>query len=590
MLRSAFMSSCRALLLEIASLLLVALASASTAGTSDSWLIDRARYHTSVHGQLSCATCHDAVASSTVHPDPRNVDRRPERADPAASCLLCHDGVPAALERGEHGRLKGQEAAQFEDCMSCHDPHTVIKAVDQESERLSETRPPLEQCGVCHEARQALPAPAADDAACWSCHESGDVAPERQAASCLACHGVGQSQAQVATARTVAPVDAAALGGTPHAGTSCSTCHPGAAAYGHARQPQGDCRQCHETHYSEARDPHLGVDCRACHARGGRVVRDTASQRLVRERVPGPDPTANVHDMPRHPSRQDCQRCHHDGNGLGVSAAVLPAKSVICMGCHAATLSVADVVTIPSLLVFLLGVALAVSLWRSGAGGLGAGLGTVFSRRVLTVLRSLLLDTVLQRRLLRRSPARWAIHSLIFLPFVVRFLWGVAAFVVSWTGTRGSGYLALVDKNHPLNACFFDVTGVMIIVGVCAAVARGIATRRQRLPGLPGQDRLALTLVGAVVVVGFLLEGMRIAMTGASGAWAFLGHAISHVFSAGPALSRSYGHVWYLHAALTGLFVAYLPFSRMFHILVAPAVLAGRALRHDGHGVHSAGH
>ena len=79
------------------------------------------------------------------------------------------------------------------------------------------------------------------------------------------------------------------------------------------------------------------------------------------------------------------------------------------------------------------------------------------------------------------------------------------------------------------------------------------------------------------------------AMTGASGGAAFLGYAISHAFTAVPALARWYGHVWYLHAALTGVFVAYLPFSRMFHILVAPVVLAGRAVRHDGHGTHAAG-
>jgi nitrate reductase gamma subunit len=126
-------------------------------------------------------------------------------------------------------------------------------------------------------------------------------------------------------------------------------------------------------------------------------------------------------------------------------------------------------------------------------------------------------------------------------------------------------------------------------VGACAAIARGMATRRQRLPGLPGQDHAALALIGGVVLVGFVLEGMRMAMTGASGSAALVGYVISHAFTAGPALARSYGYVWYLHAALTGAFVAYLPFSRMFHILVAPVVLAGRALRHGSHGTRAAG-
>jgi nitrate reductase gamma subunit len=32
--------------------------------------------------------------------------------------------------------------------------------------------------------------------------------------------------------------------------------------------------------------------------------------------------------------------------------------------------------------------------------------------------------------------------------------------------------------------------------------------------------------------------------------------------------------VWYIHAILTGAFIAYLPFSRLMHIIIAPVVLA----------------
>jgi len=35
--------------------------------------------------------------------------------------------------------------------------------------------------------------------------------------------------------------------------------------------------------------------------------------------------------------------------------------------------------------------------------------------------------------------------------------------------------------------------------------------------------------------------------------------------------------VWYLHAVLSGAFLVYLPFSRMFHMIVAPVSLAMNA-------------
>jgi len=80
-------------------------------------------------------------------------------------------------------------------------------------------------------------------------------------------------------------------------------------------------------------------------------------------------------------------------------------------------------------------------------------------------------------------------------------------------------------------------------------------------------------------VIGFLLEGMRIAMTGApeGSAYAFLGYGISRIFADwSSTITGVYGYVWYAHAVLTGGFIAYLPFSRLLHIIIAPWVLASR--------------
>ena len=568
-----------------ASLWLVLVVAPLAAGTPNSWLIDAARFHLSAHGQYSCATCHDSVADNAAHPDPRNVNQPPAR--PAEGCWVCHDTPRAGVAQDQHGHIKEQYAGQFRNCVSCHDPHTVIKAADRDSRHITAEKRPQEQCGGCHAARQELPKPAAEDARCLSCHQGGFVSRERAAALCLHCHGEGTSDAQIATARVAQAIDAADYRLTSHAGVPCATCHPSAAAYGHAHQAEGNCVPCHMPHYSQARDPHVNVDCRACHVSGGRLA--LADGRVVRQRVAGAGLAARTHGLVRRPSRQDCERCHFEGNRLGASAMVLPAKSILCVGCHAATLSVNDAVTIPSAAVFLLGLGVAMSLWLSGAGNRIGGLKTVFSPRILWALESLLVDTVLQRRLLRQSAARWVIHSLIFLPFAIRFAWGSVALIASWTGAHGAWFGALIDKNDPVTALLFDLTGLSVLVGVCAAVARGIATRRQRLPGLPGQDHWTLAAIGSVVAIGFVLEGMRMAMTSVSGGAAFLGYAISRAFTAGPALAHAYGYVWYLHAALTGAFVAYFPFSRMFHIMVAPVALAVRAVRRGSRAAYGAG-
>jgi hypothetical protein len=42
-----------------------------------------------------------------------------------------------------------------------------------------------------------------------------------------------------------------------------------------------------------------------------------------------------------------------------------------------------------------------------------------------------------------------------------------------------------------------------------------------------------------------------------------------------------YPYGWYIHAILTGALIAYLPFSKMFHILVSPLVLLIKAAGGD---------
>jgi nitrate reductase gamma subunit len=67
--------------------------------------------------------------------------------------------------------------------------------------------------------------------------------------------------------------------------------------------------------------------------------------------------------------------------------------------------------------------------------------------------------------------------------------------------------------------------------------------------------------------------------------YAFVGWAVSFLWRGTSGLSEMYGYIWYLHAFLTGAFLVYLPFSRLFHIIIAPLVMVLNALdsSHRGH-------
>jgi nitrate reductase gamma subunit len=278
---------------------------------------------------------------------------------------------------------------------------------------------------------------------------------------------------------------------------------------------------------------------------------------------------------------QSCRRCHFSRNHLGAPAAVLPPKGILCMPCHAATLSAADVVTATALIIFALGLIATGSVWASGrsAPAERSSARPPFAASLKVSLKGFILDGMLQRQLFRFSKSRWLVHALVFFPFIFRFIWGLAALVGSRGWPQHSWSWALLDQNHPVTAFVFDLSGVLVLVGAGVMVCRRLVGGGMRRPaGLPPADWPAYGLLGAILVVGFVLEGLRIALTGYSpgSAYAFVGDGLSRIFHGATGLDDLYGYVWYGHAILTGLFVAYIPFSRMFHIILAPIVWALR--------------
>jgi hypothetical protein len=550
------------------------------------WLINETRRHVSAHGRMECLECHGDVAQAAQHPNADRVDRGPAEPFAPERCTGCHGSVADDLQKGLHGGRPADAATDYDRCVACHNPHEQLKAAD--ADRFDPARPPQAQCGNCHASRSRLPQPSRDDDTCLTCHSRYDIktsAGVRAARTlCLACHGREDDSLRVGAVGRVPVVDLGPDGLKPHQDVACLTCHPGSAQYGHARQAAGDCRQCHVRHpEAVTHDAHLSVSCEACHLSDVLPTRDARTGEIRWVRQSGHP--SRVHVMAPRDGDAACRRCHRSPNALGAAAMVLPPKSVLCMPCHAATFSVGDVTTLLALLVFGCGLAGSLSYWFSGRRAAGEGPTPGRKQppplvRAAAVARALFYDGLLQRAFFRQSPGRWLVHALIVWPFFLRFLWGILA----WAGSRwapGSTWpWLLLDRNGWANGLFFDLTGLVVIAAVAVAILHGRSQgAAARLPGMPQHDWVSSGLLGAVVLVGFLLEGIRIAMTGypPGSGFAFVGDAISRFFYRSSGLEDIYGVVWYTHAVLTGFFVAWLPFSRMFHIVLAPVLLAVNA-------------
>lgn len=354
----------------------------------------------------------------------------------------------------------------------------------------------------------------------------------------------------------------------PHQGLTCVDCHQGAQRYPHEEIKLASCRGCHTPHTEVTTgDLHAGVSCRACHWAGG-----------------GQTP----HLLASTEKPASCRRCHFAGNKTGAPAAVLPAKGALCLICHTATLSLPDWPSRLALVGFVLGLLASLGFWFSGGGqgpaskalhgdhrGGGFGPGAA----------ALLFDGMLQRRLWRLSPGRWLVHALMVLPFAARMLWALLALVLSYAQPGADLTQAMLNKNYPATALFFDLTGLLVLAGAALAILRRALCGKIKMPGLPGPDWVGMGLLAAVVISGFVTEAARLTLSGAPDAsWAFLGAALSGLFTAGPGLQTGYGYLWYAHAILFAVFVVYLPFSRMKHILLAPLNLAIRAAHGAGRG------
>jgi nitrate reductase gamma subunit len=563
------------------------------------WLVDEARWHVSAHGQVMCLDCHGDVAREGLHPDPANVNRAAESFFHPGRCAGCHDSVFTDLEAGRHSGHPLKPDQDYQHCLDCHDPHYQLRIGDPG--KFDRSKPPTGQCGSCHETRDRLPGLSAADEACMSCHRGREPnapgAVQHSKTLCLACHGPDSLAARPAETATLPVIDMGPEGFRPHRDVACLACHPQAAQYEHSHQKPGDCRQCHLRHdEAVAHDAHLPVSCGACHLKQVFPRKDRESGLIGWSRQPGSP--SRLHDMTLSDDEGACRRCHHSANPLGAAAMVLPAKSVLCLPCHAATFSAADTTSVLSLIMFGIGLAGSISYWLSGSlpGMAAAGsipkavwiiretIKALFSNKIFCMAKNFMVDGLLQLTFYRRSPSRWLVHGLMVWPFVLRFLWGMAALLGSlWAPGRDWPW-TMLDKNHPVHGLFFDATGLMVIAGAAVAMLRSPSSPSANLPGMPRHDRLASGLLATIVLVGFILEGMRIAMTGypADSAYAFVGDALSRFFFNISGLQDIYGYVWYLHAVLTGAFVAYLPFSRMFHIVLAPVLLAlNAAQRHQ---------
>ena len=429
---------------------------------------------------------------------------------------------------------------------------------------------------------------------CWKCHRQPNLNSNEGIMTvtllCMECHGKKDVEKKVDGKTVSLYIDEKEFGKTVHRRIACIRCHDGVATSPH-RTSLIECASCHGYHgEGTAHDPHRSVNCEACHHESKEVMKDPKTGKIVlitiKEGVPLKMTSHRLADFKK---QKACEKCHFTENQLGAPIRVLPAKSLICIECHSASITLNDPISIITFILFLGGIAITLSLWLKGTVGdpsfsarekisylAEKSWQIVFSRKIFTLFKVFIIDVLLLRGILKESLSRWTIHSFIYLPFFFRFLIGLILLILSKVFPMSPTVAMLLDKNYPPIAFTYDLLGLCVIIGVAGATMRRFQKTFQNRPSA-GQDMIVLGLLGAILITGFIMEGLRILLTAIPSSVAlpsFIGYPLSLFLGLFPIRwEYVYPYGWYVHTILTGLFMIYLPFSKMFHILVSPMVL-----------------
>jgi Fe-S oxidoreductase/nitrate reductase gamma subunit len=157
-------------------------------------------------------------------------------------------------------------------------------------------------------------------------------------------------------------------------------------------------------------------------------------------------------------------------------------------------------------------------------------------------------------------------HAMVFWGMLVLFLgtllvlMNVVFDVAVMTGGFYKWFMALG----------LDAAGLAVLIGIGFLLIRRLSHYRHLFEPKPRSGFVfAELLLLAVILTGFLLEGLRIRLTGAH-ELAIVGHAVASLPGSPAGGATIYTLLWWIHGLLALFFIAYIPFSPLTHLMFIP--------------------
>jgi Fe-S oxidoreductase/nitrate reductase gamma subunit len=204
-------------------------------------------------------------------------------------------------------------------------------------------------------------------------------------------------------------------------------------------------------------------------------------------------------------------------------------------------------------------------------------------------LRALFVDGLGQLRTVR-DVYPGIMHLTIFWGIVALAV-GTAVATIDWDVIRlFFDFQFLEGTVYILFEAILDIFGVLLIIGLGIAIFRRYVQRPSRLQNigerrLTQDDAYVLVMLTLIAISGYLVEGLRIAVTQPDWApWSPIGNAIASAFIAAGDPTNETLHVvlWFSHMLISFVLLVSLPFTKLFHIFAAPLNIFFRSLEPIG--------
>ncbi len=226
-----------------------------------------------------------------------------------------------------------------------------------------------------------------------------------------------------------------------------------------------------------------------------------------------------------------------------------------------------------SIILFIVGIYIQLDKWGRGIpegatkptgawGALKLIVSRIFEKGIGHALEILVLDVLFQRRTYRRRKLEWFMHILIFWGWIGLLVLTIVAAAAEFYGpfvlNAGPEFFIGMWKALELPN---DIFGYMLVVGIVIAIARRLFSKAKDVQARNAEVDWIL-IIGLLIVVatGFYAQTLR-------------GDISRDLISAYP--SSLFNNITVMfHEVFTLLFcVAYLPFSKYFHMITAPLTI-----------------